>query len=98
MRLRGRMADPLRPYLEKLLEDIEKDVERFRAKSNAALFLKPIAEWTEAERRRYQRTNTDKMLAESDKWLHKSVDAEHAARELRNELFMRGLRYGDQHP
>lgn len=90
------MADSLLPYLEKLLADIEKDVERFRAKSEAALFTKPYAQWSEADRKRYFRSSVEQRIAESDKWMHKQIDAEHAASELRAEMFMRAVRYGRQ--
>ena len=83
------MADCLLPYLEKLLVTLEKDAERFKQKGEAAMFMKPYAEWTEAERKRYLRTDTDKMMAESDKWMQRELDAKFAADELRSIIFMR---------
>lgn len=88
------MADALMPYLEKLLADIEKDVARFEEKSEAAMFLKPVAEFTEADWKRFERTSTDRMMAEHRKWMQRRIDAESAASELRNVIFLRGLTYG----
>ena len=81
--------DHLLPYLKKLLTDIDKDAARCKQKSDEALFVKPFEQWTEADRRRYARTSTDKMLVDSEKWMQRQLDAEFAARDLRNLIFMR---------
>jgi len=88
----AKKPDYLMQRLEKLLSDINRDAKRFEQKSKDALFLKPMAEWTQAEHDRYQRTNTDAMIAESDKWMYRQIDAEAAANDLRNIIFMRGKR------
>lgn len=89
------MADPLRPWLEKLLKDIEREAHRCEAKSKEALGIhKPFREMSEAEQERYFRKSSDQLIAESDRWMNKQIEAEAAARELKDELFLRGLRYG----
>jgi hypothetical protein len=88
------MADRLLPYLEKLLADIEKDVVRFKQKSEEAMFLKPFDQWSEAECARFMRESTEQRLARSDKYMQRQIDAEFAARELRGVIFVRGLRGG----
>ncbi len=88
------MADALMPYLEKLLDGIEKDVTRFKAKGDEAMFLKPTAEWTEADWKRFDRTPADKMFSDSQKWMARQIEAEFAARELRDLIFLRKLTRG----
>lgn len=85
------MADALLPYLEKLLADIEKDSARCKAKGEAAMFIKPVAEFTEADWKRFERTSTDRMMAESEKWMQRKLNADLAAVELRDLIFIRGL-------
>lgn len=81
--------DHLLPYLKKLLADIDKEAARCKQKGDESLFVKPSAEWTAADHRRYARTSTDKMLADSEKWMQRQLDAEFAARDLRNLIFLR---------
>lgn len=88
----------LLPYLERLRADIEKDVARFRLKSEEALFLKPVEQWSAAERQRYLRGTTEQRLAESDKWMSRTVDAAAALHDLREIMFLYGLKHGRQHP
>lgn len=86
--------DTLLPYLKKLLVDIQRDAERCKRKGDEALFVKPLQQWTDEDRKRYARTNTDKMLADSEKWMQRQLDAEFAARELNDLIFMREMCHG----
>lgn len=89
------MADALRPWLEKLLKDIEREALRCKVKGDEALGIhKPFSEMTETEKKRYFKMTSDQRLAESVRWMHKQIEAQTAAKELKDEMFMRGLRYG----
>lgn len=88
------MSDDLLPYLEKLLKDIKKDVVRFNKKSEDALLLKPMDAWSATDRAYFRKTTSGYRQAKSEEWMHKSINAEWAARDLENLIFICKVRRG----
>lgn len=85
------MDDDLIPYLEKLVTIIEKDIAKFKSKEDASMLMKPYAEWTEADEKHFFSTTTEQRLAESDKWMHKRIDAEFALNNLQSIIYLRRI-------